>query len=153
MSDAVDPQEQPGQPTESMPEQPSVSDRATSATTGDGDSPTMKALDENGKSGRFPRFEPANSYIRDGVRRSFGDTRRDAGGLVEFDLVVIEVKSLVKPEAGIQNKGRNECTGLVALLFEYLRQGDLRSIKDVISIVAHTVVWWVKSREDCGVRR
>ena len=45
MSDAVDPQEQPGQPTESMPVQPSVSDRATSATTGDGDSPTMKAID------------------------------------------------------------------------------------------------------------
>lgn len=41
MSDAVDPQEQSGQPPESMPVQPSTSDRAT----GDGDSPAMEAID------------------------------------------------------------------------------------------------------------
>lgn len=41
MSDAVDPQEQSGPPTEPMPVQPPTSDRATV----DGDSPAMEAID------------------------------------------------------------------------------------------------------------
>lgn len=41
MSDAVDPQEQSGPPTEPLPVQPSTSDRAT----GNGDSPSMEAID------------------------------------------------------------------------------------------------------------
>src|SRR5262245_19868369 len=67
----------------------------------------------------------------------------------EIKMVIVKTKAMVQAEAGVQHRGRDHCSGDIALFLENRSQRWLRRIERVCGKIMHPTVGGISSGEDC----